>query len=204
MEKLMLSSDLSFSSFKYRIDRVGQKSAALQLLHDIITKKHRVWQKPLEKLMQRYIGLCVEMRKSKHAKDGLHQYKGICQLQAVNMASLEFIIKYFLEQAEDHAKIAQSKADQIGLDIDDLETEESAESLMLSSVSGEDSKDRSDREIVTPWLKFLWETYRTILEILRNNTRLEHLYQETAQKAFKFCLNFKRKIEFRFVVVVVS
>ena len=47
---------------------------------------------------------------------------------------------------------------------------------MLSYVSGEKGKDRSDRETVTPWFKFLWETYRTVLEILRNNSKLEALY----------------------------
>lgn len=50
---------------------------------------------------------------------------------------------------------------------------------------------------MTPWLKFLWETYRTILEIVRNNNKLESLYQETAQRAFSFCLNYKRNTEFR-------
>jgi hypothetical protein len=62
------------------------------------------------------------------------------------------------------------------LDVDDLEADKRPEDLMLSYVSGEKGKDRSDRELVTPWFKFLWETYRTVLEILRNNSKLEALY----------------------------
>jgi len=30
-------------------------------------------------------------------------------------------------------------------------------------MTDEASKHRTDREVVVPWLKFLWETYRTIL-----------------------------------------
>ncbi len=86
-------------------------------------------------------------------------------------------MKHFLSLANERAREAQTKADKIILDIDDLEAEESVESIILSSVSGEDTKDRTDREIVTPWLKFLWETYRIVLEILRNNNKLEHVYQ---------------------------
>ena len=83
---------------------------------------------------------------------------------------------------------AQAKADQITLDaIDDLEASETPESIMLSTVSGEQSKDRTDRAVVTPWLKFLWEAYRTVLDILRNNARLEILYQVC--KSFCICLN---------------
>lgn len=52
---------------------------------------------------------------------------------------------------------------------------------MLSSVSSEDAQDRSDRVLLTPWVKFLWEAYRNVLELLRNNNRVERLYHETAQ-----------------------
>eukprot|EP00741_Cyanophora_paradoxa_P015296 tig00000194_g14765.t1 len=175
---------------------VGQKPAALQALHDVITsKRHRNWQAVLEKIIVKYIDLCVELRKGKMAKDGLIQYRMICQ--QTNVASLELAIRHFLNLANERAKEAQSKADQTTIDIEDLEAEESPESLMLSAISGETQKDRSDRELVTPWLKFLWETYRTVLEILRHNVKLESVYQDTAKQAFEFCKKYKRNTEFR-------
>ena len=55
------------------------------------------------------------------------------------------------------------------------------DSLLMSAVSGEDMQDRTDRAILTPWLKFLWESYRQCLDLLRNNVTVEKLYHEVAQ-----------------------
>eukprot|EP01111_Echinosteliopsis_oligospora_P004803 TRINITY_DN1787_c0_g1_i7.p1 TRINITY_DN1787_c0_g1~~TRINITY_DN1787_c0_g1_i7.p1 ORF type:complete len:1162 (-),score=459.28 TRINITY_DN1787_c0_g1_i7:100-3585(-) len=175
---------------------VGQKDHALQSLHDVITsRRNRTWSKILESIMLKYIELCVDMRKEKMAKEGLHQYKLICQ--QINVSSLETVIKHFLSLVNAHASAAQSKANKIVIDIEDLEAEESVESMILTAVSGEDRQDRTDREIVTPWLRFLWQTYRTVLDTLRTSAKLEHLYHETARQAFDFCLQYQRKNEFR-------
>lgn len=108
--------------------------------------------------------------------------------------------------AEQKVTEAQAKADEIqsslestapSSNVEDLEAIETPETILLATVSGEQSKDRTDRAIVTPWLKFLWETYRTVLEILKNNARLEVMYQTTALQAFRFCLKYTRKTEFR-------
>jgi len=108
------------------------------------------------------------------------------------------VLRKFIELAEAKVTEAQERAEQITLDaIDDLEASETPESILLSTVSGEQSRDRTDRAVVTPWLKFLWETYRTVLDILRNNARLEIMYQSTALQAFQFCLKYTRKTEFR-------
>ncbi|ORZ38732.1 hypothetical protein BCR44DRAFT_1427697 [Catenaria anguillulae PL171] len=56
---------------------------------------------------------------------------------------------------------------------------------------------RRDRDSVTSRLKFLWDAYRTVLDVLRNNARLELLYQQTVAQAFAFCLRNARKNEFR-------
>ncbi len=64
----------------------------------------------------------------------------------MNIASLGIVIKFFLEEAEKYAKEAQSKAELLNLEgMEDLETEETPESVMLGRVSGEDTKDRTDR-----------------------------------------------------------
>lgn len=59
---------------------VGKKQPALDVLYDVIkSKKHRTWQKIHEPIMVKYLELCVDLRKSHLAKEGLYQYKNICQ-----------------------------------------------------------------------------------------------------------------------------
>ena len=151
-----------------------------------------------------FVELCVDLRKGKAAKDGLYQYKNIAQ--NTNVGTIEVVLKKFIELAEQKVTEAQTKADEIqsslesaapSTNVDDLEAIETPETILLATVSGEQSRDRTDRAVVTPWLKFLWETYRTVLEILKNNARLEIMYQATALQAFQFCLKYTRKTEFR-------
>lgn len=185
---------------------VGQAPAALNVLHEHVTSK-RTRSNPissLEPVMLLFVELCVDLRKGKAAKDGLYQYKNIAQ--NTNVGTIEIVLKKFIELAEKKVTEAQAKADEIqsslesaapSSNVDDLEAIETPETILLATVSGEQSRDRTDRAVVTPWLKFLWETYRTVLEILKNNARLEVMYQSTALQAFQFCLKYTRKTEFR-------
>ncbi|SYW82642.1 probable eukaryotic translation initiation factor eIF-3 [Ustilago bromivora] len=147
--------------------------------------------------MIRFVDLCVDLKKGRMAKEGLMQYKNVSQ--NTNAQSIELVIKHFIKLADAKVVEAQSKADAaVGqVDVDDLEESETPESMLLGSVSADQNKDRTDRAVVTPWLKFLWEAYRTALDILRNNARLELPYQQIANQALKFCLQYERKTEFR-------
>ena len=79
------------------------------------------------------------------------------------------------------------------MEVDDLDNLATPEMIMLSAVSGEGAQDRSDRTILMPWVKFLWESYCQCLELLRTNSRVERLYHNIAQQAFKFCLKYQVK-----------
>ena len=58
-------------------------------------------------------------------------------------------------------------------------------SLLLSTVSGEGAKERTDRVVLTPWVKFLWESYRNMLELLKNNHTVERIYADVAKDGKK-------------------
>ncbi|KAI2788978.1 Eukaryotic translation initiation factor 3 subunit A [Penicillium oxalicum] len=165
---------------------VGQAQAALTVLHEHVTSK-RTRSSPiasLEPVMLLFVELCVDLRKGKSAKDGLYQYKNIAQ--NTNVGTIEVVLKKFIELAEQKVTEAQAKADEIqsslesapsATNVEDLEAIETPETILLAT--------------------FLWETYRTVLEILKNNARLEIMYQATALQAFQFCLKYTRKTEFR-------
>lgn len=180
---------------------VGQSHAALQSFTEMFSSK-RFRTTPLaslEPIMIRFVELCVEMRKGRVAKEGLMQYKNTAQNTSVG--SIEVVIQKFVSLADARLQEAQEKAEKAAADaaadVDDLEAIETPESILLGAVSGDQSRDRTDRALVTPWLKFLWESYRTALETLKNNARLQVIYHQIAQQAFQFCLKHQRKVEFR-------
>ena len=178
----------------------SEKRFALEQLHNVIVgAKRKQWQKVYEPIMKRHLELCVDLKDIRLAKDGLHQYRNM--VTNVDPQSLEVVILHFIDEAEARATSARDKANSVALaaaaKIGDLEQEETPESIMLSSMTDEGAKDRTDREVVVPWLKFLWETYRSVLELLYRMVKLDRVYHKTCEKAFTFCSTYERKLEFR-------
>ncbi|CRK88039.1 CLUMA_CG001825, isoform A [Clunio marinus] len=178
---------------------VGKPARALDTLQEVFRNKKfsYTWSEQIiEPIMFKYLDLCVELKKSHIAKEGLFQYRNMYQL--VNVGSLENVIRGYLKMAEERTEAAQQQSSQAVLDIDDLDNLATPESILLmSAVCGEDAQDRSDRTILLPWVKFLWESYCQCLELLRVNSHCEILYHDIARMAFHFCLKYNRKMEFR-------
>jgi translation initiation factor 3 subunit A len=54
-----------------------------------------------------------------------------------------------------------------------------------------------DRTVLMPWLRFLWDSYRNCLDMLRNNVLVEEIYHTVARQSFSFCARYQRRNEFR-------
>ncbi|KAJ8711171.1 hypothetical protein PYW07_008413 [Mythimna separata] len=177
---------------------LDKPARALDTLQEVFRNKKWAYnwsESVLEPIMFKYLELCVDLRKSHIAKEGLFQYRNM--FQSVNVGSLEQVIRGYLRMAEERTEAAREQSTAAVIETDDLDNLATPESILLSAVSGEDAQDRSDRTILTPWVKFLWESYCQCLELLRTNAHVETLYHDIARMAFQFCLKYSRKTEFR-------
>jgi translation initiation factor 3 subunit A len=181
---------------------INQKDAALELLHDVLSSRRNrtTWSPVFEQIMLVYLDLCLETHRSREAKDGLHQYRNLSQSQAPG--SLEKVIFYLMNNAEKACSDAKASVDaeQLANAVVDEEADAdglAAQSILLSTMSVDPAKSQRDSTLLLPALKFLWETYRAILDILRSNSKLELVYHAAAQEALKFCRVYHRRSEFR-------
>jgi translation initiation factor 3 subunit A len=71
------------------------------------------------------------------------------------------------------------------------------QSILLSTMSSDPEKAQRETALLFPALKFLWEVYRAVLDILKSNSKLERLYHGAAVSALRFCAEYKRRVEFR-------
>jgi len=188
---------------------ISQPSAALGLLHEILSsRRHKTWSPTYEKIIILYLDLCLQLGRSREAKDGLHQYRNLSQAQAPG--SLEAVIRHLIEASEKKCREAKEAADKGELpkpeekvegeeeaaDDDDADFYEGSH-LLLSSMSTDPEKAQRDTAVLLPALKFLWEVYRAVLDILKSNSKLERLYHGAAVSALRFCGEYKRRVEFR-------
>jgi len=180
---------------------IQQDDAALGLLHEVLSgpRRQRTWSPAFEQIIMAYLDLCLKLFRTREAKDGLHQYRNLAQTQAPG--SLEKVIRYLMNRAEAQCQAAQAAVDEATLQQTTANEEEelgaTPEAILLSTIAMDPAKSQRDSALLLPTLKFLWETYRAILDILRSSSKLEHVYHTAAQNALAFCRTYKRRVEFR-------
>ena len=138
--------------------------------------------------------MAVDLRQP--LKDAFIQYRSICHHQ--NVASFEKMIKKYHRMAENRVKKAEENEGELkNRKYNNVELEDTLDSILQRALSGEDQNKDTYYKSLLPWLKYLWDTYRTILLMIRNNIQLEILYHSIVRQAFKFCRQYHRHVEFR-------
>ncbi|EEA05082.1 uncharacterized protein CMU_041540 [Cryptosporidium muris RN66] len=178
---------------------IGQDETALQLLHSVVNhRRFRVhgWDSSQELMMIQYIALSVDLQRPRMAREGLHQYRYVTHQS--NVGSLGKVIVEFRNRAEEQLQSVKNECTDCmdpSLIRENLEQEETPESLLLASLQIErrGAKEKKLHET----LRFMWETYKMILDIIRLTPKLERTYHETAQKALEFCWQHNRASEFK-------
>ena len=180
---------------------VGEVEYANQALYDIITDnqtRRRQWSKTYEGIMLKLMELSVNLRKPAMVKEALHKYRAMCMQS--NVSSLEEVVRSLINLAEARTEEARRTVDETVLEgAEDLEEEamETPETLLLEAAGNTLTRERIDRQQVVPWMRFLWEVYRVVLDIVKTHNKLEACYHGMATKAFTFCMKYKRYMEFR-------
>eukprot|EP01033_Poteriospumella_lacustris_P008642 gene8642-6221_t len=179
-----------------------EKRTALDLLHSAISTqkgKKTQWNKNFETLMLRHVQLSVDLKDHATAKDGLHQYRNLCM--SADPQSLELVVNSLIDLGERKLSDAKRRSNQASIAANarlaDLEQDESPESIVLSAMTEDGANDRTNREMVVPWLKFVWEVYRAAVELLSRITKLDKVYHIVSRRAFQFCQDNNRRTEFR-------
>merc|ERR1712137_1324951 len=151
-----------------------RKDSAIQVLNDCLSgkKNKNQWQPILEEVITLLLETSIKSQNYKAVKDGLHQYRTICFPS--NTSSLEKVIYEFLVKGDTCVREAKEAGPNTQAD------DESIESKILRSVSGDAFEERSDRAHIQPYIKFLWESFRAILDLVRNKPKLELTYFNTA------------------------
>ncbi|OUC47054.1 hypothetical protein D917_07223 [Trichinella nativa] len=171
----------------------GKKELALQTLKEFVNNAHnRVLCQGYTQLMIKILYLCTELREDETARDMLLYYLQMCQQKDV--PSLTDVLLYYLKLADDKARITKLQLQDLG--VKDFDLNEAPERLLLAMAAEEEPLGRTGYFELTPWLRYLWESYKNCLHLLSNNQRVEILYHTVLERAFYYCLKYDRKSEF--------
>lgn len=180
---------------------VDQHQGALQSLYEYLTARRIRWAQPsaVEPIVFRFLELGVELKKGKLIKDGLHQYKKLVQGTPEGLVSVGAVARKYIDLVEAKMASEQAKADETQKEEEDedLESGVTPENLLLSVYQTDQSIGGFNDEAVTSWMKFTWESYRAVLDLLRNNSQLEITYSGVVNRSMNFCVKYQRKNEFK-------
>lgn len=163
----------------------------------------------LERIMNKLVDICVANNATQQLKDNLNHFRNTCQ--HTSMGLLESVISYLIkknngivrsiEQSEGVDKLVKLLSErETGPDTESghsmaQEDEATHEELIL--LANCDLDEIIDKNRLIPRIDFFTSASKIIMDTLRQNSKLLHLYNQVATSLFQFCLKFKSKREYR-------
>ena len=167
------------------------EEGALVIINDFLSNnKKKVWSQSMEDLIIKFVELAINQNKLKYLKEALNFYRGLSQM--TNIDSFVSVLTETKKIVEDKFLQALKKYKGIKLDINDLDEEENENDPFSENATG--LKEKEDLVISQ---KFIWETYKILLDITKTNSKLFTLYSQILKAAFDFCKENKRTAEFK-------
>jgi len=183
----------------------GKPLIAQKVLHECLKHRRRQWEDDHEKVMLLYCDIAVENKTDfrKTTKEAFILYKNICkpdktQVSSRTLDSLAKCLNYLVKKSEtvgnkvynallqkEETAVAEAKAEAVGEGkVEELPREEKE---ILDERIRREKQKREKLQGNEPYLKYQHEMYRCVLDILRNNGKLDDLYQEVIVKWARYC-----------------
>ena len=142
--------------------------SALIIINDFLSNnKKKIWSKSMEELIIKFVELAINQNKLKYLKEALNFYRGLSQV--TNIDSFVSVLTETKKIVEDKFIQALKNYKGIKVDINDLDNDEDNSNDIFSSESVSSSKEKEDLIISQ---KFIWETYKILLDITKTNSKL--------------------------------
>lgn len=184
----------------------GNKLQALRYLYTAMAARNmgRHWNAAHEAMMFKFVELCVEFREARLCIEGLNHYNYLESPDG--NPPIENTIRHLMKIAVDkcnqvHNRIRshQSYAAPVN---EDEEQESTLELMMLNSVSVDGTRERIERETLMPWVKFVCDCYRNVIDLVSKSPVLDKFYHELVIEGSLFLKKYNRSMEFKKIFCV--
>ena len=167
---------------------------ALTLVNDYMkSSKKKTWSKSMDELMKKFIDIIIDQNQIKYFKEALTFCRSLTQANYIKQ--FEGIVKSAKDLLLEKHKASSEKYKDFKISNRSLIEEEKEGEFNEEYFS--DSPNAIDEELFLTEQKFIWEAYKTLLDLTKTNSKLFNLYAQILKDCFTFCGENQRNHEFK-------
>ena len=167
---------------------------ALSLVNDYMkSSKKKTWSKSMDELMKKFIEIIIDQNQIKYFKEALTFCRSLTQANYIKQ--FEGIVKSAKDLLLEKHKASSEKYKDFKISNRSLIEEEKEGEFNEEYFS--DSPNAIDEELFLTEQKFIWEAYKTLLDLTKTNSKLFNLYAQILKDCFTFCGENQRNHEFK-------